>query len=364
MKLELEPDKLIFRPAQFIESDGALIIRRGAVEIRVSGPEAIDCIRKVVHAASRGGATRSELLELFDPDDRPSIEHVVLGLIRRQLLVPAGQMDAESWRDDGTVRETSADVFYWHFGQTEATAATRTSRQRIAILGVNSISRQLASSLIASGFPELEILDDPLFRNPRLFDGDGLLRAGEWPSALPVPTEQFGPVDALDPESFDLLIATSDFGGLSLFSGWNEYCHFQKRNFLPVSVQRLGGYVGPLTVPGETACFDCFRVRQAMHVADPGSHRAVDQATLEGKDVTGFLPPMTAVLADVAAMEVVKFYALGPPVWRFSSVIEVDLMVPAMTCHRVLKLPLCPVCTPVAERPAFAPGAVTVGSSA
>jgi molybdopterin-synthase adenylyltransferase len=363
MKLELEREKLVFRPAQFIESDGALIVRRGAIEIRVSGPEAIECIRKVVHGAANGGATEAELLELFEPADRPSVEHLVLGLLRRRLLVPVSQLGASN--DDGTFRETSADIFYWHFGLTEESATGKLSGgRRVAIVGVNCISRQLVTTLAACGFESIEVLDDPLFRNPRLFDSDGSLQRTEWPSSLAAPVEQFGPVDSLDPESFDLLIATSDFGGLSLFSRWNEYCHLHKRNFLPVSVQRMGGYVGPLTVPGETACFDCFRVRQGMHVADPASHRAVDEAAQEGKDVTGFLPPMTAVLADVAAMEVVKFYVLGPPVWRFSSVIEVDLLVPAMTCHRVLKLPLCPVCTPVAERPAFAPGLVTAGSSA
>ncbi|MBC8165172.1 MAG: TOMM precursor leader peptide-binding protein [Bryobacteraceae bacterium] len=363
MKLELQPEKLFFRPTQFIGTSGSLILRRGAIEIKVAGAEAMDCVQKVYHATSSGGATEEEVLALFDSADRPSLEHLLRQLIRRRFLVSLNQLESAAWEEEDSFHESSADVFYWHFGQTEAQAVSKLSDRRITIVGVNCISRQLATVLMETGFSSIEILDDPIYRNLRLFDADGVLKRGEWPQTLPATIEQFGSVDSLDPESFDLLVATSDFGGLHLFSRWNEYCHLHKRNFLPVSLQRLGGYVGPFTVPGETACFDCFRVRESMHAADPASHRAVDEAALEGKDLTGFIPPMASMLADTAAMEVVRFYAFGPPVWRFSSVIEVNLMVPSMTCHRVLKLPLCPVCTPVAERPTFAPSAVSVGAS-
>jgi thiazole/oxazole-forming peptide maturase SagC family component len=163
-------------------------------------------------------------------------------------------------------------------------------------------------------------------------------------------------MEALDPESFDCLVATSDFGGMHLLRSWNEFCVLHRRTFLPVLLQDMIGYVGPLVIPGETACFECFRLRRNTHLPDPQSRQLIEAVAFEGQRTAGFLPPMASLLGDVAAIELLKLMTLAPPLWRVGTVIEVNLMAPDMSARGVLKLPRCPVCTPLAERPSLAVG--------
>jgi bacteriocin biosynthesis cyclodehydratase domain-containing protein len=270
------------------------------------------------------------------------------------MLVPvAGEVEGRARGED-----SPADVFYWQLDEGLAQVAERIAAQRLLILGVNRISRQLARSLRESGAPSFAVRDVVTLRDPSFFDGDGALLPDAWPAALGAPAAHEGGAHALDPRSFGCLVATAASGGAQLLRAWNEHCVLHRRPFLPVLLEDQVGHVGPLVIPGETACFECFLQRRAAHDPAPMIRRAVDAAP-GGWTGASALPPMASILGDVAAVELIKLLGLRSPLSRPGVVLEVSLLESEMTARRVLRLPRCPVCTPIDERPTLAAAKMT-----
>jgi bacteriocin biosynthesis cyclodehydratase domain-containing protein len=329
MKLELPPVRLRALPMQVISGEGCLILKRGRVELAIRGEAAATVVCVLLGAAAEGKATREDLAGLFGPALRAATEALLEHLVRRRFLVPVGEGELPEASEEGP-----AEVFYWHFGQTEAEVTARMNGRRVVVVGVNAVSRRLVASLRDSGLRSVELRDDPLLRNLSISDPGEVLGA-----------------DAIDPQAVDCLVATADLGGPQLLSRWNEFCVLHRRPFLPVVLMDLVGQIGPLTIPGETACLECARQRQRSHAADPHSRRLIEAVI--GRSTTGFLPPMASMLGDVAAMEIIKFLGIGPPVGQVGALIEINMLACDMTARPVLRLPRCPVCTPLAERPSL-----------
>lgn len=346
--MELREERLKALPVQVLEIDGGVVLKRGRVEMKIRGEGAAEALRRLLEATAGEGMTRGDLLALSPEPEQPLLASLIDHLARRRLLVPAsGEPPAEA-------AESSADVFYWHFGQSRPEVAGRLSEKRLLVLGVNRISRQLAVSLAACGAGPVTVVDDPLLRNLELFAGDGSLKPGAWPAELPPPSPYRSDADSIDPESVDCLVAASDHGAVSRLRRLNEICNLHRLPFLPVMLRDLVGSVGPLVVPGETACFECLLRRERTHVTDPAVRQMLDEADGGEPAAVGFLPPMASTTGDVAALELVRFFGMGPPLWRVGSVVEVNLLGRDVTARKVLRLPRCPVCTALEKRPSLA----------
>lgn len=100
----------------------------------------------------------------------------------------------------------------------------------------------------------------------------------------------------------------------------NEYA---VKYHIPYSV--AGGYnlhlgmVGPIVVPGETACFDCFLAYQKEN--DPLS----TLEKIKDLDQTGSLGPIAGVIANLHVMEVFKFM-IGKGSTNKNKFMEIDFM--------------------------------------
>jgi thiazole/oxazole-forming peptide maturase SagC family component len=237
------------------------------------------------------------------------------------------------------------DVFYWHFGQTSQDAISKISSKSIALMGVNSISRRIALALQPLGIDCVKVVDFELLRNLSLFDSNGQLLDSEWPLAKPLDYQTWQ--EGLADDDLSCLVATSDFGGPQLMQEWNRFCVESDIYFLAVVLHRLVGTIGPFVIPRETACYECMRLRENSNMLDPGIERAAEDSAPERQAITGFHPSMLNVLGELAALELCKFY--GGTSWRADHIIEVNLLVPSVVSRRVLKLPLCPVCSDAAK---------------
>ncbi len=338
--------KLQAPAVQVIEIADGVILKRGCTEFKIAGAGAAEAVKKILAVAGNGGATREEILELFDPEAGPIIERLSEQLLGRRLLVPCEENDSTE------SPESNLDIFYWHFGEKTKRVTERLNKRSLVILGVNCISRQLAVSLAASEMENFHVLDHPRFRNLRLFDNAGRLKADQWPASLKVPQDC---TDGLGSHSFDCLIATSDFGGREEMREWNKLCVQEKRHFLPVVLQDLIGYVGPLVVPGETACFDCLRIRRNSQMHDERPRRFTEAVAFEGQGAIGFHPSMASIIGNIAAFELIKFYSETLPFRKVGTLIEVNLLATEMKARRVLKIPRCPTCSPLMTRPSTTP---------
>jgi molybdopterin-synthase adenylyltransferase len=345
-------------PVHVVNVDGGVILKRGSTEFRVSGDGAAQAVQVVLAATAGKGATAEEICQRFAAPHRPGVAHLIEQLIARRLLVPSGDPVAAAGE-----RESSLEVFYWHFGESAARVTERLDSRRIVILGVNLISRQLAAALGASSLRNFEVVDDPLLRNLRLFDDGGQMIAGEWPpfATPPLAFEEWA--ESTTGASLGCLVATSDFGSQQSMRQWNRFCVEHHRHFLPVVLQNLIGYVGPLVIPGETACFECLCARQNAHLEDPQTQRAVEEVAFEAQVVAGFHPVMASMLGDIAAFELARFYSGVLPVRNVGTLIEVSLLTPRLVAHRVLKIPRCTVCSPLHARPSATPSKLLLSPS-
>lgn len=349
MSADFKHDKLRFLPVQVISVDAGIILKRGCTEVKISGEGASEAIQVILEATGKAEVNQDQLLDLFAPSSHQAINKLIEELLSRRLLIRVDSMQSipES-------PESESDIFYWHFNENTRQVAERLNKLQIVILGVNFVSRQIATSLAASGVDGIQIADVPLLRNLRLFDADGQLKNDAWPTAVDLPKLVRDWEGELTARKIDCVVACSDFGQHSVLNKLNRFCIEHRYHFLPAVLHNLTGYVGPFVVPGETACFECLQARQAAHLENRYKSE-LEEVSFEGQGIVGFLPSMASVIGDLVVVELMKFYSRVLPVWRVGIVLEVNLLATSLISRRVLKLPRCPTCSSLNTRPSTNP---------
>jgi len=334
-----DPDDVRLRalPVRLLHTDRGVIIKRSRTELLITGEGAGPAVQQILEVAS-DGATRNEMARLFPASARAVVLELVDRLGERRLVVP--EDDLAGAREP----EEAIDIFYWELGRRPEEVTGDLAQTSIAILGVNSISRQLAHALASSGATNVEVVAYPLLCNLRMLDGDGTLNHDEWPSDVGVVEYSDWQPRAADA---DCLVVTSDFGGLDLIRRWNTYALRHDIHLLPVVLQDLMGYVGPLVIPHETPCYECLRVRENSHFQDAESQRAMEPCAAQTQSVAGFHPSMASILGDIAALELGRFYGRWAPPRVVGTLIEVNMLGPSMVTRPILKVPRCTACSPL-----------------
>jgi len=333
-------------PLQVIDVDTGVLLKRGNSILNVNGTGAKDAVRIVLSSFDAPGATIEEVTQKFPESDRKAVGQLIEKLMTNKFAVPS-----QTLPQGYPAFESHMDIFYWHFGETTDSMNERLNKQRITILGVNTISRQLCSIFLASGFKNFEVVDCPTLRNTRLVSKSTRFSQESWgPSHRPKPRDFDEWKTSTKPEDFDCLVATSDFGGQHLFKEWNHLCVQHKRFFFPILLHDQIGCIGPLVVPDQTACYECFLARQHSHKPATPSTIKADELSYEGQAVVGFHPAMASALADIAAFELTKFFSGVVPGWNVGTVLEMNLLTSRMTPRKVLKVPRYSVCSPLITR--------------
>lgn len=145
-----------------------------------------------------------------------------------------------------------------------------------------------------------------------------------------------------DPAELDLVL-TDDYWREEL-PGLNRAALAEGRRWL---LARPGGvevWLGPLFLPGETACYGCLRPRLERHQIARGF-----AARKQGLETPPPLPParLPATLtlaAHLLALEVAKILAGADPLPLAGQVLSLDLADMAMRHHPLARDPLCPAC--------------------
>ncbi|SRR6266487_5755254 len=336
--MTFEPDTQIFKalPSHLIPFEDGVIIKRGTLQTRVRGERALEVLQRLLERADRG-ASLDELRAEFPPEDRVAVDCLLDQLVARRLLVPVGDPE-----EDESRQETPEQIFFWEFGQDAEEVRARLRDVRIAVVGVNEISKELVRCLALGGIEQCHVVDYTLFRNTRLFHDDGELDADHWPAVETVALREWGEI--VQGSGVDCVVATADHGGTHWMRQWNQMCVASGRAFFPVALRNLIGYIGPYVIPGETACFECLHARQNSNLSDPVAQRAAEAVAFESQAVMSFHPVMPCVVAQVAAMELIKVFSRALPFIHVGSLVEVDLLTPGLTTRKVLRIPSCPVC--------------------
>jgi bacteriocin biosynthesis cyclodehydratase domain-containing protein len=149
------------------------------------------------------------------------------------------------------------------------------------------------------------------------------------------------------PPADGIVVAAPASDELPQLEHWNRRALVARTQWLQVLPfdGRLAA-VGPVFVPGETACHECFRLRRDSTIAP-----VRDRTT--GNHIGS--PALDAVLAGLAAHVALRRLA-GEDSAEAGVLIAVEL-VPELRCtrHFVYRVPRCPACSPAMRRAASAP---------
>lgn len=149
------------------------------------------------------------------------------------------------------------------------------------------------------------------------------------------------------PPSAGLVLAAPRGDELDRLAKWNESALDAGTTWMQVlPFDGRMAAVGPVVVPGQTACHECFRLRRDSTIAP-----FPDRTT--GRYVGA--PPLDALLASLAGLVVLRWLAAGDVI-DAGVLIAVELA-PELRCtrHFVYRVPRCPACSPTARRAAALP---------
>lgn len=325
------------RPMQLIKTDEGLVLKRGVQQTEIRGNRVAEIVQALLSLTVNGDKTIREIIEYFPESIRTSISDMINVLLEKNLLYTGNGLA-------DNMLESSLDIFYWNFNTTADAVNGETVKNNIVIIGVNHISKRIAASLAESGITAIKVVDFAGLRNMRMFDQRHHLKAGMWPSNIDQPLAYEDWAADIEYNKPDCIIATSDFGGYNELAIWNKYCVEEGIHFFPVLLDNMIGYAGPIVIPGETACFECFVKRLQSNMTGHELHKKISAVALQGQIVNGFHPSLAYVLGDIAVIELLKFYGKAFLKRKSGEVVEVNLINTEVKSRKVLKLPRCKVC--------------------
>lgn len=239
-----------------------------------------------------GARTVDDVVAELGEAARPAVEHA-LSLLRASDVLTEGRADA------GRCAELLAATT----GRTIADVDRRLSEAEIHVVGSGATAAAVA----------------------RLVDAS----TAEWSA----------------PPRAGLVVAAPAETELHLLSGWNERCLETRMTWMQVlPYDGRFAAVGPVVVPGETACHECFLVRRDSTIS-PSRDRT------HGRYLAS--PAIDAVLAGLAAhVALSHILGSGDP----GTLLAVELA-PDLRCsrHFVYRVPRCPACSHVTARAARSP---------
>lgn len=250
-------------------------------------------------------------------------------------------------------------------GLPPARAGARLAAVRAVVFGLDAVGLQIGRELLGAGIGTLTLHD-----HVPLADGDALLRTAADRRLLGRPRHDLaverlasaagakqsvaGGAPSLDIDVVRRLAEDADLMIGAFDRGYAAAHHWINRVALETGVPALfvaaGGLrvtVGPLVVPGETACFMCWRMRELATAEDfaaaMGYEEQLDAARRSMPD-RPTLPTLAPLAAGLAASEALKLLlAIGTPMLT-SQVAAFDALSGRLTHHPVLFRPDCPVC--------------------
>ena len=334
-------DQIKSLPAQVIPLDVGVILRRGSSQIKVEGERAAEVIEQIFKMAQQGTQLEA-IISQFPESYRPEVTSLLDFLIARHFLVPCGNGAAPS-----ESAEKPLEIFYWHFDPLVETVSTRIRATKLAIIGVNALARELFVALTKSNFGSVEVVDHPDLRDRAV--------ASQWidDAIQPIPYDRWHQTSSW--KSIQCMIVCSDVGGGNLLHGWNQLCLSRGVCFLPVVLNDLIGFFGPLVLPGETACYECLTARENSNLSNHMFRRIAEHSAPDGRTVIGYHPTMLSVLANIAAFEIMRFFSRSLPGNEVGKLIEVNLLAMTINTRKVLKVPRCNGCSSMMKHPSISP---------
>jgi bacteriocin biosynthesis cyclodehydratase domain-containing protein len=348
-----DPKRLRSLPVEMVEVDDGVLLVRGSTVVQIRGQAAHAVVAGILAVCSDEGLSYEEVLDAFPDFAQSAAKALIDELVARRILIADDDAELPS-----SGAESTLDVFRWEIGLTDA-GAGKLADKTVAVIGVNHVTRRVCEDLMAWGI-DLRVVDEELLRNPEFFDESGSLRRASWPAELVQPEAGQGWLNNDPAGRLGCVVAGAEYRAQGLFRDINRFCLDHGILFMPALLDGSVGFVGPLVIPRESACFECLIARENSNIEDLPAEANRRSAAARSRSRAGFHPAMASVLGDFAAMELIKFSSNAIP-WRIGTMFEINMLSPEMTSRPVLKLPRCPVCGLLEKHPGISALARSLG---
>jgi bacteriocin biosynthesis cyclodehydratase domain-containing protein len=310
-----------------VDEHGA-VLRYGASVLEFDGAAATRLLPRLLPLLD-GTHRVDEVVACLGEPIRPAIEHAVAVLHEHRLLTgpaPDGLAD-DAQRTAELLAATDP------LDRGAAHAATRLAAARIGLLGTAPVGDTVAELLAASGV------------------GAVARRAWEDPAA---------DLAVADLTVADLTVAVPADDELPLLRRWNERAIATGSPWLQLlPFDGLIAAVGPLFVPGDTACHECYLLRRAANLS---SIECRPGRVERGRYPTA--PALDAVVAGLAVAMASRWLALDDT-FVPSVVLAVEQTPePSLSRHVLHRVPRCPACSRGRVRASLAPWHGATGQEA
>ena len=263
-------------------------------------------------------------------------------------------------------------AFWLSLGDDRYARQQRLATARVAILGIDAVGTALAQSLAAAGVGNLLLVntgaaagrcaprvdidaghdtgeDHGEALSSRLSALYGDVRCVAAASSATTPEEM---TDLLD--GCDMAVFCADAPAIAGIEALNEACLHLHIPWTRGCLDHHRGVIGPTVIPRETACFTCFTLRvrsNAAFVDDAIAFERHIRETGDGAAEPAFLAPLASMVAQHVALETLKVLTGFAYPRTAGALLALDALTGETTRHDVLKLPRCPTCGPLRDRP-------------
>ncbi len=292
------------------QSNGRLILEYGQDKVVFEG-KAVGSLFPVLLPLVDGTRTVEEIGRSFGEAAGPAVGKA-LAMLAEQGLLTDGPAAAPEM--PAPAAQTAQFLAATGPGDSSVAEAGRALEAGVAVIGSGALAQETARQLRKSGLAGLALLD--------------------WSAAAEL-------------EGTDLVVAAPDPEELPELAEWNRTALLRGQPWLQVlPFDGRVGVVGPLYIPGETCCYDCYRRRRRANLR----WEEADEQALEQSPAAYPAPPaLRDMLAASAALVALDWLYQGEggraaTVWagsvsvlRWGGGIEVSR-------HQVYRVPRCPEC--------------------
>jgi ribosomal protein S12 methylthiotransferase accessory factor len=312
----------------------------------------------------------------LDGYSRESVANFI-GLLQQKGLVEAVP---ESFDDDRLLAE---ERFFQKWGRGEGAALDQLKNARVAIAGLEPWGAVAAIELAAAGVRRLHLIDDQTVATDDLTGAralaaadrgrprrdavrDAILRINAGAQITASPFVVHDDRVAIEGE-FDLLVVGLNGDDLYLLRRLARYAHDARLLTLHGHLDGFESWIGPAVVPGDTACWNCFRLRRlgaADHVQSAHEIDASLSAAPSESRARAFLAPMAGLAGQSLAMEAIKLLTRYTESILPGRFLVQNLVSGENAYHKVLRMPWCEICGGAAERESDETPQSNLGSAA
>jgi ribosomal protein S12 methylthiotransferase accessory factor len=346
-----------------LTTEGGALLRSDLRTLELSGRDASVVVAHLVPLLD-GTRARSELAAALDGYSQASVFALLDTLGEYGMLEEADERNDPAY---GLQQE-----FLSRVAMDPGEAWRRLREGGVGIVGLEPWGVAAALQLARSGLAKITLVDD---RPPSEYDiglralptgGSGSPRsdvlARQIERMLPDCDPRTGRLDELATvisDDLDLVVVATSIDDTRVLNDVANATHKLGVPSLHAHVEGLDAVLGPFVVPGETACWNCYRLRRLGNADDPGSaykvQRGVEGATFTPRAHPHLLP-MPDLLGNLLALESLKIISHYNQSQLAGRVLVQNLVTLVTSVHSVVRLPWCEVCGGASVRRTGTPG--------